>query len=160
MKQRTAIKDLWRLVPELHVYRMYCLAYSRIKNKKKHNKIYKNIDIEFDIIDFYKFVRKDWDKYKKMHTEWVNSGNSKKLTPTIDRINSKGNYNLKNIRIVTHSDNSKNVKRQLYLFEGKKMNLHQISEKMNVKYRTLYARVKIYKIPPEIAFLKGDHRKK
>lgn len=45
--------------------------------------------------------------YPELHEDWVQSDYDKKLSPSIDRIDSEKGYTLSNIRWVTHSENSR-----------------------------------------------------
>lgn len=46
-------------------------------------------------------------QFHKLWSVWVNSGHDRKLCPTVDRINPKLGYSLKNMRWITHSENSR-----------------------------------------------------
>lgn len=53
---------------------------------------------------------KEWatnrEDLKQLYVNWVESGNIRKLTPSIDRINSDEGYLIGNMRWLTHSENS------------------------------------------------------
>lgn len=57
-------------------------------------------------IEFYNFSLND-SNFHKLFLEWESSNYSRKLTPSIDREISTEGYNLKNIRWITHSENSR-----------------------------------------------------
>jgi len=47
------------------------------------------------------------DKFHIMFKEWEDSGYDRKLTPSVDRIDSSQGYELYNMEWVTHSENSR-----------------------------------------------------
>lgn len=55
--------------------------------------------------EFYKFSLQSVD-FHSLFEVWENSNYNRKLTPSIDRINSDLGYSLDNIRWITHSENS------------------------------------------------------
>ena len=55
---------------------------------------------------FYEFSIND-KSFNDLYFNWVNSGYERKLTPSIDRIDSKQGYELNNIQWITHSENSR-----------------------------------------------------
>lgn len=46
-------------------------------------------------------------EFHEMFFRWEESGYSRKLTPTVDRVNSKNGYLIENMRWLTHSENSR-----------------------------------------------------
>jgi hypothetical protein len=46
-------------------------------------------------------------EFNRLYDSWVQSGYDKKLSPSIDRVDSNKGYILSNIRWVTHSENSR-----------------------------------------------------
>jgi len=56
--------------------------------------------------DFYDWAKSSPDFYK-LFNDWVASGYSRKLTPSVDRVNSLEGYYLSNMEWVTHSENSR-----------------------------------------------------
>lgn len=74
-----------------------------ILKKKAH--LYTNPDI-LPKEDFYQWSLSD-PTYNELFDEWVKSGYSKKLSPSIDRLDTSMGYTLNNIRWVTHSENSR-----------------------------------------------------
>jgi len=55
--------------------------------------------------EFLKFIDNN-KEYKKLHHIWQENGFPRKLAPSVDRINNKGHYTLKNIQIMTAYENS------------------------------------------------------
>ena len=47
------------------------------------------------------------EHFNELYDNWVKSEYDRKLSPSIDRINSNDGYTLNNIRWITHSENSK-----------------------------------------------------
>jgi hypothetical protein len=56
--------------------------------------------------DFYTWAFKD-QSFNLLFNDWVQSGYCKKLSPSVDRIDTSLGYILGNIRWVTHSENSR-----------------------------------------------------
>ena len=74
-----------------------------IQKLKKHLYIGKSL---LSREDFYQWANQS-QVLKQLFTEWEKSGYSQKLTPSVDRINSKIGYELSNMEWVTHSENSR-----------------------------------------------------
>jgi len=55
---------------------------------------------------FYDWSLSD-EGFNRIFGEWVKAGYDRKLSPSIDRIDTKGGYTEGNIRWVTHSENSR-----------------------------------------------------
>lgn len=73
-----------------------------VQQKKAH--LYEGLPI-LTSVEF-----KEWainrEDLKQIYAKWVASGNKRKLTPSIDRINTDEGYLIGNIRWLTHSENS------------------------------------------------------
>lgn len=59
-----------------------------------------------DRSEFYKWSKSDKD-FNKLYNDWVKSDYDRKLSPSIDRIDSCDGYVLGNMRWITHSENSR-----------------------------------------------------
>lgn len=57
---------------------------------------------EGEFIDFFLKSK----KYHLLFNEWVKNNYDVKFTPSIDRIDSNGHYEIKNMQIITHYENS------------------------------------------------------
>jgi hypothetical protein len=66
--------------------------------------IYKGLDI-LSKEDFYTFANSS-DEFNHLYSSWVDSGYSRRLSPSIDRVDSTKGYTLDNIQFITHSENS------------------------------------------------------
>lgn len=73
-----------------------------IQKKKAH--LYEGLPI-LDRKEFYIWSLMNRD-YNDIYDEWVASGFDRRLSPSIDRIDSDYGYELWNMRWVTHSENS------------------------------------------------------
>lgn len=73
-----------------------------IQKKKKHLYFGKEI-LSRD--KFYEFAYSS-DEFHAMFDVWEKSNYDRKLTPTVDRIDSSKGYSLDNMRWLTHSENS------------------------------------------------------
>jgi len=85
--------------------RTYRNMYSRvvgIVKDKAH--LYKGLPI-LDREDFYSWSLSNKD-YLTLYQHWVQSNYCKKLSPSIDRINTEEGYVISNMRWLTHSKNS------------------------------------------------------
>ena len=56
--------------------------------------------------EFYEWSKSNED-FNKLYNDWVDSGYERRLSPSIDRIDSCGGYVLDNTRWITHSENSR-----------------------------------------------------
>lgn len=56
--------------------------------------------------EFYEWAKQS-DDFWDLYTKWVASNYDRKLTPSVDRIDSSQGYFLKNMEWVTHSENSR-----------------------------------------------------
>lgn len=86
--------------------RMYRNMQSRtngIQKKKAH--LYLGIEL-LDRDLFYEWALKSND-FHDMFYVWEQSEYSRKLTPTVDRIDSSNGYLIENMQWLTHSDNSR-----------------------------------------------------
>ena len=70
---------------------------------KKH--LYEGLEL-LSREDFYRFSLCGED-YHKLYEDWVGSDYDRKLSPSIDRIDSSKGYTLDNIQWITHSENSR-----------------------------------------------------
>lgn len=86
--------------------RMYRNMQSRtcgVQKKKSH--LYLGLSlIERDL--FYEWALSS-EQFHSMFSEWETANYSRKLTPTVDRVDSSIGYELNNMQWLTHSDNSK-----------------------------------------------------
>lgn len=56
--------------------------------------------------DFYTWAQ-NCDEFHKLFRKWEKSGYDRKLTPSVDRIDSSDGYFVENMEWVTHSENSR-----------------------------------------------------
>jgi len=56
--------------------------------------------------EFYQWAKAS-SEFNRLWNAWEESGHDRKLTPSVDRINSLGSYDLSNMRWITHSENSR-----------------------------------------------------
>jgi hypothetical protein len=92
------------------IMRMYRNMQSRItgvQSKKSHLYLGKEL---MSREDFY-FIAKNSDKLKALFAEWELSNYNRRLTPSIDRIDSSLGYTLDNVRFVQFHENCRNIKR-------------------------------------------------
>lgn len=74
-----------------------------IQKKKAH--LYKGKDI-LSKEDFYQWADSSKD-FHSLFLTWEENSYHRKLTPTVDRIDSHGGYLVSNMRWLTHSENSR-----------------------------------------------------
>ena len=74
-----------------------------IQYKKAH--LYKGLEL-LDKQEFYAWSLSNTE-YNSLFDLWSKSGYDRKLTPSIDRIDSSKGYNKENMRWITHSENSR-----------------------------------------------------
>lgn len=91
--------------------------YSKIKSRCKSNKTESNRKYYYGKIYCSKneFLNKFLtdENFLKLHKEWTKNNCEYKMTPSIDRIDKNGDYNIDNLQIITHSDNSGKDKEKL-----------------------------------------------
>ena len=107
-RQRTgnAATKKYEKTPKGFLMRMYRNMQSRVsgvQSKKAH--LYKGKEL-LPREDFYKWAFNSV-LFWRMFSDWENSGHDRKLTPTVDRIDSSKGYSLDNVRWLTHSENSR-----------------------------------------------------
>lgn len=90
------------------IMRTYNNMTNRVKGLSKPH-LYKGLDI-ISREDFYEFSFND-KSYNHLFDKWVKSEYNRKISPSIDRVNSDIGYIKGNIRWITHSENSKLTKR-------------------------------------------------
>ena len=81
------------------------IMYYRMTQRVKHYKNYKGIKLLVSPKKFLTWINRT-KKYLSMYKTWKKSNFDNKLTPCIDRVNNLGNYSLKNIQLLTKSENS------------------------------------------------------
>lgn len=81
-----------------------------IQKKKAH--LYKGLPL-LPKEEFYSWSKNNQD-FLMLFNTWITADYNQKLTPSIDRINSKLGYKLDNIRWITLSENSLNGTRSRY----------------------------------------------
>jgi len=87
----------------MRCYRNMQSRITGVQKKKWH--LYKGLSL-LDRQDFYNLARNDW-RFFELWLNWVKSGYDRKLTPSVNRIDSGRGYEPDNIEWLTHSDNSR-----------------------------------------------------
>ena len=87
----------------MRCYRNMLSRVTGVQAAKHH--LYKGKSLDFTKQEFYEFSLNN-DKFNKLFAEWELSEYNRKLTPSVDRINSTKGYSFDNIEWVTHSENS------------------------------------------------------
>lgn len=87
----------------MRTYRNMKSRVTGIQYKKIH--LYGNLPL-LDKDSFYSWSISNSD-FNTLFDNWVCSGYDRKLTPSIDRIDSNSGYILDNMRWITHSENSR-----------------------------------------------------
>jgi hypothetical protein len=75
-----------------------------IQAKKAH--LYSHIVDVVGRSEFYEWAKSD-SSFAQLWSQWVASGHDRKLTPSVDRVDSNGDYVLNNMQWITHSENSR-----------------------------------------------------
>lgn len=87
----------------MRLYRNMKSRITGVQQQKIH--LYKGLDI-LSRDDFYAWSKNN-PSFDFMFEKWKESNFDRRLTPTVDRINSKIGYVLSNMRWLTHSENSR-----------------------------------------------------
>lgn len=91
--------------------RMYRNMTSRVKGiQKDYAHLYEGLDI-MSKQEFYDFALNN-DKFHELFAQWENVLYQRRLTPSIDRINTKFGYVLGNVQFLTLSENSSKTSRK------------------------------------------------
>jgi hypothetical protein len=86
--------------------RAYRNMQSRITGVQKHkHHLYQGKSL-LSREDFYKFANES-KEFSQLYNTWKEQGYPRKLTPSVDRIDSKLGYEIGNMEWVTHSENSR-----------------------------------------------------
>lgn len=94
-------------------------------------------------------VCKEWHKFETFKKWATQNGYRNNLT--IDRKNPFGNYEPGNCRWITRSKQGRTKRNSIYvIYKGKRLHLKEWSDKLGVKYHTLYQRYEINKRPEYI----------
>jgi len=97
LKYRQTLKGVLRII------------YINQKTKQKRT----NITVNYTYEEFKNYFIDD-EIYLKIYLSWVESGYDKQKKPSVDRINPKGNYEFKNIQIMTwEENNNKGIRERL-----------------------------------------------
>lgn len=87
----------------MRCYRNMLSRITGVQVAKYH--LYEGKRLDFTKQEFYEFSLGS-DVFNKLFAEWELSEYNRKLTPSVDRINSAKGYSFDNIEWVTHSENS------------------------------------------------------
>lgn len=105
-KNENKTTSIYEKTPKEFLVREYRNMKSRVtgvQKKKAHLYLGKPL---LDKEDFYRWAIFHID-FVLLYTEWVRSNYNRKLTPTVDRVDSSKGYELGNMEWVTHSENSR-----------------------------------------------------
>lgn len=96
-------------------------SYRNIKSRitgvqKKKYHLYEGKEFNIDKKDFYEWSLNN-HTFNSLFKEWENKNYDRRLTPSVDRIRSDLGYTFENIRWVTHSENSRHIKKNLSILE-------------------------------------------
>lgn len=143
-----------------------------VNRRGKNHPIYKHGMTQTRIYDTwvkmksrcYKPTDKNYPNYGgrgiKMEKKWLDflgfyedMGPTYREELTIERIDNNKGYTKANCKWITAAEQAKN-KRSVarYSFKGEKLSIPEIADKIGLKRRTLYSRIKILKWPLERAF--------
>lgn len=92
--------------PKGYIMRMYRNMKSRVTGvQKKKAHLYKNLYL-LPKEDFYNWITNN-PKFLELYNEYKAKNYSRKLAPSVDRVNSAIGYEIHNMEIVTHGENSR-----------------------------------------------------
>jgi|TARA_R110000744_G_scaffold162672_1_gene279320 hypothetical protein len=87
----------------MRLYRNMESRVTGVQSKKAH--LYKDLDI-LERSAFYDWAT-DREEFHALFRLWIDSSYERKLTPSVDRVDSSKGYSLDNMEWVTHSENSR-----------------------------------------------------
>lgn len=87
----------------MRAYRNMQSRVTGVQKKKWH--LYRGLSL-LPRQDFYAWARDNWTFFE-LWLDWEKSGYDRKLTPSVNRIDSSIGYELDNIEWLTHSENSR-----------------------------------------------------
>ena len=158
-------KQEYRTHPSPQITARHIIA--GVHNRINNNPRYKKISCDFTSAQLEDFLKNIWGDYMKLHTQWEQKKFDYKYTPSIDRIDSQGNYTLTNIQIITLSENSyrankgrihsleDNKKKAVairaahransrkYQWKGKEKTLSELADEIGASYSVLYMRIHV-----------------
>ena len=71
----------------------------------KQNPTYRNIECRVNQAVMTRFFEDCWDEFLRVYSIWKESGFQRNLYPSLDRINTKGHYEIGNIRVLPLREN-------------------------------------------------------
>lgn len=117
--------------------------YSNMKKRCKLENGYKHRCVSFTRSEFYHFIKTS--AFNEIYTNWVKSGYTHKLVPSVDRIDNNSGYSINNIQIITLSDNVKKdsfVKKH-GIHPGSKLSRNDVSEIRRIYKTGLYTQKEV-----------------
>lgn len=79
--------------------------YMTISNRCGYSNHYKDVQNLLTIDTLTHYVNQNWTSYLEQHKTWKVNGFRRKYAPSIDRVDSAGDYKIENIRIVPNHVN-------------------------------------------------------
>lgn len=105
-KTGNASTHKYEKTPRGFLMRLYRNMQSRVTGVQKAKyHLYKNKSL-LSREEFYVWTSTQ-PKFEELFRAWKESGYDQKLTPTVDRVNSKEGYKTENMEWITHSENSR-----------------------------------------------------
>lgn len=107
-RRRTGNIDTYKYekTPQGFLMRKYRNMESRVRGiQKSKTHLYPNLYL-LPRKEFYTWS-KNSTEFEELYNHWVNNNYDRKLTPSVDRVDSSKGYELNNMEWVTHSENSR-----------------------------------------------------
>lgn len=87
--------------------RLYRNIQSRVRGiQKQKAHLYSHIEGVPSRLEFYRWAN-DQSNFHRLFEAWTQSGFDRKITPSVDRLDSQKGYEFNNLEWVTHSENSR-----------------------------------------------------
>lgn len=120
---------------------------------------YKHVECRLTQKDLLGYVEKNWDHYMRLHREWRRDSFSRRLVPSLDRIDSTLHYSLDNIQIIPFHENARRAQKGIkkskvhrrrigrgvtkcfVTYRGELRSLVEWSKIVGVSYPVLYGRI-------------------
>lgn len=130
---------IYEKTPKGYAMRMYRNMQSRVTGvQKKKSHLYQNLTI-LSREDFYDWILNN-PRFVELFDKYKSNNFPRSLAPSVDRIDNEIGYEINNMRIVTHGDNSRDTSSTRYFeINGERYNsIRDVCNKFNFRRETFH----------------------